>query len=72
MRWLLGVGVRAVAASYISFESQSCLTVKTRVVADAVTYTEWTCVGDSRACASVGTDPVYGDVSSLVQVSFLL
>ena len=33
---------------------------------------ECTFAGDSTACASVGTDPVYGDVSSLVQVTLLL
>ena len=33
---------------------------------------ECTVVGDSRACGTVGTDPVYGDVSSLVQVTVLL
>ncbi len=38
------------------------------VVFTVLTAWELTATGDTSSCASVGTDPVSGDVSSLVQV----
>lgn len=49
-----------------------CSIVKTLLLLLLCEDMECAFAGDSRACASVGTDPVYGDVSSLVQVTLLL